>query len=342
MMRRRFPELRWGLCLLFAAAGTTGPCSRAAAEDLSAELKRVPHRIVYETRRDGNWELFLVDADGSDPVNLTRTAEVDELYPHASPDGTKVCFVADEATEAPKIRSTYYSKIDGSGRTLVAKKARQPCWSGDGKRIAYLGGELDEFSYSIIANKRLFVYDLATGRHRVHPNEEIQHLFNVCWSPRGDWYVSTVHAGMGYKHALIAIEAEGMRVLDLGIPGCRPEFSPDGKRIAWTPSDWALRVGDLDLAGPKPKVTNQRDVVTSSKPIKVYHVDWSPDARYLVFSRGPAKKRLGRAPENVGTPAEGWDICVADATKTNRWVAITNDGNSNKEPDWVFMERKAP
>jgi hypothetical protein len=26
---------------------------------------------------------------------------------------------------------------------------------------------------------------------------------------------------------------------------------------------------------------------------------------------------------------------VADATAANRWVAITTDGNSNKEPDWV-------
>ncbi len=340
MIRDRFSGVSWGLCLLFAVAGTMGPFSGAAAEDLLAELKRVPHRIVYETRRDGNWELFLVDADGSDQVNLTQTPEVDELYPHASPDGTKVCFVADEGKEASKIRSTYYSNIDGSGRTLVAKKARQPCWGGDGGEIAYLGGELDKFSYSIIANKGLFFYDLATGQHRAHPNAQINHLFNVSWSPDGNWFVSTVHAGMGYKHALIAIEADGMKVLDLGISGCRPEFSPDGKRIAWTPNDWVLRVGDLDLTGPKPKVTNQRDVVTSAKPIKVYHIDWSPDARYVVFSRGPAKKRLGRAPENVGTPAEGWNICVADAAKTDRWVAITSDGNSNKEPDWVFVERE--
>jgi Tol biopolymer transport system component len=326
--------------LLFGVASTTGMFSVTSAEDLSAELKEVPHRIVYETYRDGNWELFSIDADGSRPVNLTRTPDVDELYPHASPDGTKICFVADEGTDALKVRSVYYANTDGSGRTLVARKARQPCWGGDGTAIAYLGGELDQFSYSLIANKGLFIHELATGKHRAHPNKDICHLFNVCWSPDGRWFVATVHAGMGYKHALIAIEADGMKVLDLGISGCRPEFSPDGKRIAWTPNDWVLRVGDLDLTGPKPKVVNQRDVVSSSKPTKVYHIDWSPDARHVVFSRGPSKKRLGRAPENVGTPADGWNICVADATKANRWVAITSDGNSNKEPDWMFVEKK--
>ena len=44
---------------------------------------------------------------------------------------------------------------------------------------------------------------------------------------------------------------------------------------------------------------------------------------------------MGRIPEIVGVRAEGWDICVADASETNRWVAVTTDGNCNKEPDWM-------
>ena len=57
--------------------------------------------------------------------------------------------------------------------------------------------------------------------------------------------------------------------------------------------------------------------------------------KYVMFARGPATKRLGQAPEGVGIRAEGWNICVADVTATNRWAAITTDGNCNKEPDWV-------
>ena len=96
-----------------------------------------------------------------------------------------------------------------------------------------------------------------------------------------------------------------------------------------------LRVADIDLSGPTPKVSNGRDVVTSEKPIKVYHIDWPPDGKYVAFTRGPARKSLGNAPEGVGVRAEGWNLCVADVTRTNRWVAITSDGKSNKEPDWA-------
>ncbi len=319
---------------LLVAVGTLAG-SVALAEELSAELKGYAHRIVYETYREGNWELLAVNADGSEPVNLTATPEVNELHPHVSPDGMKISFVVDETEGASKIRNVYYMNLDGSGRTQVAKNARQQCWNGDGTVLAYLKGESDEFTYTDYATKGVFFHDLPSGEHRSHPNRDLHHLYNPCWSPDGKWFIATVHAGMGYRHGILAVEADGMGVYNLEIPGCRPDISPDGKKVAWGPSDWALRVGDLDMSGPQPKVVNARDIVTSEKPMKIYHVDWSPDGRYVAFSRGPATKRMGRIPEIVGVRAEGWNICVADAEATNRWMPITADGNCNKEPDWV-------
>jgi Tol biopolymer transport system component len=330
-----------GLALLLLLSVALCPLPPARAAELSEELKSVPYRIVYETWHDDNWELFIASADGSKQENLTRTPHINELYPHVSPDGTKVCFVCDEGEGASKIRNVYYMNMDGSGRTLVARNARQPCWKSDSTAIAYLKGELETFSYTDFATKGIFIYDLSTGRHAQHPNKDIYHLYNLCWSPDGKWFFATVHAGMGYRHTILAIEANGMKVFDLKIPGCRPDVSPDGKKIAWGPSDWALRVGDLDFTGPQPKVIHARDVVTSPEPMKVYHIDWSPDGRYVAYSRGPEKKQLGLIPEMVGVRAQGWDIYVADPTTTNRVLQITHDGNCNKEPDWAPVKEPA-
>ena len=87
-----------------------------------------------------------------------------------------------------------------------------------------------------------------------------------------------------------------------------------------------------------------RSIVTSDKPWKVQHVDWSPDGKYVAFSRGPYKEGLGFAasPALVGAEAPRWDICVADPTAANRWVAITTDGRSNKEPDWLPIKVDRP
>ena len=319
-----------------------GPARAQPSEELRQELKSFPYQLLYETWRGDNWEIFLMDADGSNRVNLTQTPDVDELYPHASPDGTKICFVADEGKGDAKVRSVYYMNLDGTGRTLVARGARDACWGAQGRTIVYLKDEFEKFNLSSIATKGLYGYDLATKTHREHANKELYHLFAVCASPEGRWFLSTVHGGMGYRHAILAIEAQGTRVFDLGIPGCRPEISSDGKRLAWTPSDWALRVADLDLTVSPPKVSHARDVVTSEKPIKVYHIDFPPEGKYVAFTRGPMTRRLGLAPEGVGVRAEGWNICVADMTRTNRWIAITEDGQSNKEPDWVPRRKQQP
>jgi len=306
-------------------------------------LKDCPYKLVCETRRDGNWELYLMNADGSDAVNLTRTPDVDELYPHVSPDGTKVCFVVEQGTGDARTRDVYYMNLDGTGRTKVADNAREPCWSPDGKAIAYLKGEFDKFTVIDYATKGLFIYDLATGVSREHPNRELYHLYNICWSPDGQWFVSTVHGGMGYDHAILAFEANGTKVFNLGIPGCRPDLSPDGRHIAWGASDWALDMADIDFSGPQPTVSNRHDVIISAEPMKVYHIDWSPDGKWLAFARGPEGSGMGPAVEMVGVEAKGWDLCVADATQINQWQAITTDGACNKEPDWVPIPgEKAP
>jgi Tol biopolymer transport system component len=320
-----------------------GPLVPGRAAELADELKAVPFQIVFETFRDGNWELYQVNADGSQATNLTRTATEHEMYPHVSPDGTKICFLADEGEGEAKSRNVYVMNRDGSDRVQVAVNGRDPCWDPAGTAVVYLKGEFEQFTLRDYASKGVVLFDLATRQHRPHPNPEINHLYNICCTADGKWFVATVHAGMGCSHAILAIEASSKRVVNLQIPGCRPDLSPDGKRIAWGADDFTLCVADLDFSGPEPKVVNRRSAVRSEKPLEAYHVDWSPDAKYLAFSRGPQqKKKLGAAPEMIGAQAEGWDIWVADAEATNRWVAITSDGRSNKEPDWAPARKSQP
>ncbi|HOX39558.1 MAG TPA: hypothetical protein PL033_16365 [Candidatus Brocadiia bacterium] len=335
------------LILLMLAVGILSRVARAAEEPVTdvaqaadaavkAEFAKLPWKVVYETWRGDNWELCMVGPDGSNPVNLTNTKNSNELYPHASPDGTKITFCADDKDEAGKlVRNVYYMNADGSGRTLVEKNAREAFWSPDGKTIGYLKGEFEEFCYNDYATKGIYFYDLATGKKTAHPNDKIEHLYNPCWSPDGKWIVSTVHGGMGFKHAILIIEVGGTGVYDMETHGCRPDFSPDGKKIAWGGSDWDLYVGDIEFKDGKPDLTNEHKVVSSLKPNKIYHIDWSPDGNYIVFSRGSSKKQLGFAPEIVGIKAEGWNIYAAKVAGKRECVQLTTDGCCNKEPDWV-------
>jgi TolB protein len=35
--------------------------------------------IAFQTNRDGNWEIYIMNADGSEPVNLTKNLFDDEM-----------------------------------------------------------------------------------------------------------------------------------------------------------------------------------------------------------------------------------------------------------------------
>ena len=106
--------------LVTAAAGSDQP---PPSEDLRSELKAYAHKVIFETNRDGNWELYMVNADGSSPVNLTQTPGVDEVYPKPSPDGTRIAYVADQGKGERRVRNVYLMNGDGSDRVKIAENA---------------------------------------------------------------------------------------------------------------------------------------------------------------------------------------------------------------------------
>ena len=73
-MSEDFRGLMLATCV--ALGSLTTPAQNAqpagAAPDLLAELKHYPHNILIETKRDGNWEIYRINADGSDLLRLTQ------------------------------------------------------------------------------------------------------------------------------------------------------------------------------------------------------------------------------------------------------------------------------
>ena len=200
----------------------------------SINLSGIPYKIIYESYTGGSWDLYIINADGTGRKQITNTKNISEMYPKVSPDGKKVCFVADRGKGRNRKRDVYVMDIDGSDRELVSKNSRQPCWSPDGKYIAFAKAYSSRrFSMESWATKGLYIYDTENKTVRKHPNNRLEHLYNLSWSPDGKYITATVLGGMGYRHTDVAIEANGRKYFRLGITGCRPEFSPDGKRLAW-------------------------------------------------------------------------------------------------------------
>ena len=343
--------------LLVATLFTATTTAADAQAPFRQRLSSLPFKISYETYTHDNWEIFVMNADGSNPVNLTHSPKVHEHYPQVSPDGTKICYSVDEGEGRDTIRSLWVMDVDGSHRKKLVEQAREPFWSPDSKVIGFLPQEFPKFNVIDYCTKGMSFYNLSTGKIEPHPNNaKLHHLYNPSFAPNGKWIVSTVHAGMGFDHAILAIEAHGTNIVNLKIPGCRPCVSPDGKQIAWGSGDHEIVAAPIDLDSDSPAVGRWR-LRIRDKTNETYHVDWSPDSRFLSLSRGPASKGDPSKPgtfqsacEFVGVYARGWNLCAVSAEREGildlnhatdeDFTMLTTDGFSNKESAWLRANQK--
>jgi Tol biopolymer transport system component len=115
-------------------------------------------RIAFTSDRDGNSEIYVMDADGANPTRLTINAARD-YAPTWSPDGTKLAF-ASTRTGAGDI---YSMNADGSGEIRLTNwdlEETTPSWSPDGTRIAFSSwGPEGEESF----DENIYVMDAGGG-----------------------------------------------------------------------------------------------------------------------------------------------------------------------------------
>ena len=92
-------------------------------------------KIAFESSRDGNFEIYVMSADGSGQTNLTNDS-VPDSQPSWSPDGTRIAFYSLRDGNY----DVYVMSADGSGqRKLTDNPATDylPSWSPDGAKIAF-------------------------------------------------------------------------------------------------------------------------------------------------------------------------------------------------------------
>jgi Tol biopolymer transport system component len=88
------------------------------------------HLISFVSERNGNWDVYVINADGSGLRNLTRSA-APEWSATLSPDERKIAFV-----RSPDHSSTdiYVMNADGSGKRRLVRDAGWLAWSPPQRR----------------------------------------------------------------------------------------------------------------------------------------------------------------------------------------------------------------
>ena len=119
-------------CLLFAGLFV---CLTSEELWLRNGLTAQKSQIVFDSTRDGNSEIYVMDSDGRNQKRLTKNQAYDG-YPAWSPDGQQIVFVSKRDDVRYQI---YVMDADGSNPKKLTDTLEnsEPSWSPDGQKIAF-------------------------------------------------------------------------------------------------------------------------------------------------------------------------------------------------------------
>ncbi len=148
----------------------------ASVSALFAQAPTTPKILFTSAPGLDNYEVYIMNPDGSEQVNLTQH-RANDLQAVWSPTGEKILFVSDRSRG---VRDLYMMNPDGSNvRRVFRKKVEpwrtSPTWSPDGEQIAY--------SYTNWDAGESYIYIATLGEHQ--GEELLVNGFGPEWSPDG-------------------------------------------------------------------------------------------------------------------------------------------------------------
>jgi Tol biopolymer transport system component len=151
-------------------------------------------QIVFCSNRDGNLELYIMDADGKNVRKITNTPGCYNGGPFFSPDGKRVVFRSDRK-EKDRLQ-LYIINADGTGERALTTDDKwvywAPFWYKDGKHIIYTAA--DHSDPKARPNYDLYWMNIDTGktvRLTYSPGQDVLPVFSpnyrkVMWTSSRD------------------------------------------------------------------------------------------------------------------------------------------------------------
>lgn len=249
-----------GLSHLFtmpAAGGKARQVTTGSPSALNPSWSADGSTVVYVSAGARLSEIVVMDADGGNPVNLTRTylsaagVDVDDYLtymtqaqdgsPSFSPDGTQIVF----SSTRNGGYALYVMNTDGSGLQQISQAGKDPTWSPNGEWIAFSAGPNggDQVSIpSLTSSEILAIRPDGTDLHPLTTTSDGNET-SPSWSPDGQRIAYTSDESGSSQVHVMNIDGTGVRQLTQRGTNAYPAWSADGRYVYVT----ATSGGNTDI-----------------------------------------------------------------------------------------------
>jgi Tol biopolymer transport system component len=263
--------------------------------------------ILFQSRAEGGlWQIFSLDLATGARTRLT-TSEADDITPSASPDGSRIAFHSTRGGAA----AVWLMDADGARAERLTDPAFpcfDPCWGAGGAAIVYGSNRS--------GRENIFALELATRRERQLTDSFWRSILPSV-SPDGTRIVFA-RSKLGWDVYRMNADGSGVAALTNKGGNCRPDWSPDGKRIAYV-SDVADGMGDVWImdanGGNQTRVTYGNDSYD-------YNPAWSADGNWIVYETAKGSKN------------GPWSLAIIRAAGGTP-LLLSPAGADDRMPDWA-------
>jgi serine/threonine protein kinase/Tol biopolymer transport system component len=215
----------WSVPMDTTRAKVTGE-PRRLTQDLASDIRpcvsRDGKKLVFNSNRSGNWDVWIKDLDTGKEMPLVATP-ADELNPKISPDGSTVVYSILENN-----KQVTYIVASGGG---LPKRVCDDCYawvpSSDGRRMPFISGPM------------IKILDFDTGKKtdilKLHPGNT--GAYHMSWDDRWLVFYGVVDAGhtvmfiAPIREGAVTDQSEFISVTGGSTFDIVPEMSPDGNLL---------------------------------------------------------------------------------------------------------------